>query len=166
MDTHIRTLFSCSLILYLSGWVTTFDCQPRLVGSCLNLLCLDAFALFSLFYLFSSFSLLNVTRRLLNLTEPGSIHARTLGLDKDVTAADRAVWQRMLDGLAKFPEQQSPYGTIFAVRTKTTRYYKYYATRLMTTPLTPLSNTSHYGTTVPFPSVPFPSLFFPSHARC
>jgi hypothetical protein len=121
MVTHSRTLFSCSLILYLSGWVTTFDCQPRLVGSCLNLLCLDAFALFSLFYLFSSFSLLNVTRRLLNLTEPGSIHARTLGLDKDVTAADRAVWQRMLDGLAKFPEQQSPYGTIFAVRTKTTR---------------------------------------------
>ena len=29
MDTHSRTLFSCSLILYLSGWVTTFD-QPRL----------------------------------------------------------------------------------------------------------------------------------------
>ena len=119
MVTYSRTLFSCSLILYLSGWVTTFDCQPRLVGSCLNLLCLDAFALFSLF---SSFSLLNVTRRLLNLTEPGSIHARTLGLDNHVTAADRAVWQRMLDGLAKFPEQQSPYGTIFAVRTKTTRY--------------------------------------------
>lgn len=96
--------------------------------------------------------------RLLNLTEPDSIHAKALGLhlqleynhqadesndtdttssatgigsthdnmtdgaDNDdglaisVTAQDREDWQRMLDGLAGFPQQPSPYGQIFAVR--------------------------------------------------
>ena len=149
MDTHRRTLFSCSLILYLSGLVTTFD-APRLIfcwlvsqsalSGCvcfvLCVLCVLSFECHA-----------RDIQRLLNLTEPGSIHARTLGLDNDVTAADRAVWQRMLDGLAKFPEQQSPYGTIFAVRPRPRA-----STSTLPPPLTPLSLTSHYGTTLPFPS--------------
>jgi hypothetical protein len=56
--------------------------------------------------------------KLLTLTEPDSIHAKALRLhlqlDESVTAQDRAEWQRMLRGLAKFPQQPSRYGTIFA----------------------------------------------------
>ena len=55
---------------------------------------------------------------LLKLTEPNSIHAKLLRLhpqlDESVMAQDRAEWQRMLRDLAEFPQQPSPYGTIFA----------------------------------------------------
>jgi hypothetical protein len=60
--------------------------------------------------------------KLLNLTEPGSVHTKALlplerheqPDDQAVTAQDRAEWLRMLHGLAMFPQQISPYGNIFA----------------------------------------------------
>ena len=56
--------------------------------------------------------------RLLNLTQPGSYHAQALEADSYSTAAaaqqqaERDVWQKMLDGMAPYPEQSSPVGVL------------------------------------------------------